>query len=267
MTANPKEILFDEEARKALKEGIDQLADVVGITLGPRGRNVGLQKNWGSPTITSDGHSIVQDVEVKDPSRNIGISMGKEVAEKIKEKAGDGTTTGILLLRALVSLGVKNIAMGANPIAIKRGMDKALAKVLEEIDGLSLALKTAQDTRNVATISAGGHPEIGEKIASCFERASKTGIISIEEGKGVETEIEWVEGMQFERGYASPYFATNQEKLMVELEHPRILITDKKIAASSPKQSNPMESSSITSTTLSAISPSSLPPTKPSTTK
>ena len=231
MSAKPKEILFCEDARKALKEGLDQLADVVGMTLGPRGRNVGLQASWGSPTITSDGHSIVNEIEVKDPGLNVGISMGKEVASKIKEKSGDGTTTGILLLRALVSGGVKNIAMGANPISIKRGMDKALEKILSQIDAMSIEIKNSKETRNIAMVSASGNEEIGTNIAACFEKVGKTGVVAIEDGKSTETQIEFVEGMQFDRGYASPYFATNAEKLTVEMEQPLILITDKKITS------------------------------------
>lgn len=228
---NAKEIVFEEDARNALKQGIDQLADVVAITLGPKGRNVGLQASWGSPTITSDGNSIAKDVELKDSFINMGVSMGKEVAAKIKEKSGDGTTTGIILLRALVQGGVKNIASGANPIAIKRGMDKALEKVLKEIDALSLKVKNTQDTRNIATVSASGNQEVGQKIAECFEKVGKTGVVAIEEGKGTETSIELVEGMQFERGYLSAYFCTNAEKLIVEMTNPAILVTDKKISS------------------------------------
>jgi chaperonin GroEL len=227
----PKEIIFDEEARNALRDGIDQLADVVAITLGPRGRNVGLQASWGSPNITSDGNNIAKEVELKNTFLNMGVSMGKEVAAKIKEKSGDGTTTGIVLLRALVQGGVKNIASGANPIAIKRGMDKALETVLKEIDGMSLAVKNSQDTRNIATVSASGHAEIGEKIAECFEKVGKSGVVAIEEGKGTETTIELVEGMQLDRGYASAYFCTNAEKLIVEMSNVNILITDKKISS------------------------------------
>jgi chaperonin GroEL len=227
----PKEIIFEEDARNALKEGIDRLADVVAITLGPKGRNVGLQTSWGSPTITSDGNSIAKDVELKDRFLNMGVAMGKEVAAKIKEKAGDGTTTGIILLRALVAGGVKNIASGANPIAIKRGMDKALEMILKEIDAMSLAVKKAEETKNIATVSASGNLEVGEKIAECFQKVGKTGVVAIEEGKGTETTIELVEGMQFDRGYLSAYFATNGEKLTVEMTHPSILITDKKISS------------------------------------
>jgi len=206
MTAKAKEIVFEEEARNALRDGIDKLADVVSITLGPKGRNVGLQASWGSPTITSDGNSIAKDVEFKDPFLNMGVSMGKEVAAKIKEKSGDGTTTGIILLRALVQGGVKNIASGANPISIKRGMDKMLESLLKEIDSQSLAVKNSQDTRNIATVSASGNNEIGEKIAECFEKVGKSGVVAIEEGKGTETTTEIVEGMQFDRGYLALIF-------------------------------------------------------------
>lgn len=226
-----KEIVFEEDARHALRDGIDKLADVVAITLGPKGRNVGLQSSWGSPTITSDGNSIAKDVELKDPFLNMGVSMGKEVAAKIKEKSGDGTTTGIILLRALVQGGMKNITSGANPTAIKRGMDKALERVLKEIDAMALAVNKTQDTKNIATVSASGNTEVGQKIAECFEKVGKTGIVAIEEGKGTETSIELVDGMQFDRGYLSAYFATNAEKLVVEMTNVNLLITDKKITS------------------------------------
>jgi chaperonin GroEL len=231
MSANPKEILFEEDARNALRDGIDQIADVVAVTLGPRGRNVGLQQSWGSPSITSDGASIAKDVELKDRFLNIGVSMAKEVAAKIKEKSGDGTTTGILLLRSLVQAGMKNIAAQANPIAIKRGLDKALELVLKEIDSMAVAVKGKQDTKNIATVSASGSVEIGTVISDCFDKVGKTGIVSIEEGKGIETAIEIVDGMQFDRGYLSAYFCTNNEKLLVEMERPSLLITDKKISS------------------------------------
>src|SRR5579872_6487378 len=226
-----KEIVFEEDARNALRDGIDELANVVAITLGPKGRNVGLQTSFGSPSITSDGNSIAKDVELKDTFRNMGVSMGKEVAAKIKEKSGDGTTTGIVLLRALVQAGVKNIASGANPTSIKRGMDKALEAILKEIEKMSLAVKNNQETRNIATVSASGNGEIGEKIAECFHKVGKAGVVAIEEGKGTETTIEIVEGMQFDRGYLSAYFATNAERLNVEMNQPVLLVTDKKISS------------------------------------
>lgn len=226
-----KEILFEEDARQALLYGIDELASVAEITLGPKGRNVGLDTSWGSPTITSDGNSIVKDIELKDRFRNLGASMGKEVAAKIKEKSGDGTTTGLVLLKALVQEGVKNIASGANPTAIKRGMDKTLEDLLRAIDTMSLAIKSEKETKNIATVSASGNVEVGEKIAECFQKVGKQGLVCIEEGKGVETMIEIVDGMQIDRGYASAYFITNAEKMIVEMHHARILITDKKISS------------------------------------
>lgn len=231
MTANAKEILFEEDARNKLREGVDQLADLVGMTLGPKGRNVGLHAAWGSPGITSDGNSIAKDLELKDPFANMGVAMGKEMAAKIKERSGDGTTTGIVLFRALVQMGMKNIASGANPTSIKRGMDAALALVLKEIDRSAIAIKNPQETKNIAAVSASGNNEIGETIAKCFEKVGKTGVVSIEEGKGTETAIEMVEGMQFDRGYISAYFCTNAEKQTVEMSHPKLLITDKKISS------------------------------------
>jgi chaperonin GroEL len=229
MTGQAKEFRFEEDARNALRDGICNVAEAVAMTLGPRGRNVGLQASWGSPTITSDGHTIAKDIEFKDPFLNMGASMAKEVAAKIKEVSGDGTTTGILLLRALVQGGVKNIASGANPIAIKRGMDKALEYLLKQIDAMAIPIKSPKETRNIATVSASGNLEVGEKIAECFQKVGVSGVVSIEEGKGTETSIELVEGMQFDRGYVSAYFCTNAEKLLVEMTNPYILITDKKI--------------------------------------
>ena len=228
---NAKEILFDEDARNALRKGINELADVVSITLGPAGRNVGLQASFSSPFITSDGASIAQDIELKDPAENAGASLGKEVASKIKEVTGDGTTTGIVLLQALVKEGTRNIASGANPTAIKRGMEKTLEQILSYIDKSATQIKDNSDTSNIATISAQNSEEVGEIIASCFEKMGKNGIITIEEGQSVETIVELVEGMQLDRGFASPYFATNGEKMLAELETPYVLITDKKITS------------------------------------
>jgi chaperonin GroEL len=231
MNAKAKDFVFEEDARVFLRDGIEQLTGAVAMTLGPCGRNVGLQSSWGSPTISSDGYTISKDFELKNPFLNMGVSMGKEVAAKIKEKSGDGTTTGIILLCALVQKGVKNIASGANPIAIKRGMDKALEQILQEIDRMSVSIQNSQETRNIATVSASGHSEIGDIIAQCFEKVGKTGVVAIEEGKGTETSIELVEGMQFDRGYVSSYFCTNREKLTVEMSNLVILITDKKISS------------------------------------
>ena len=229
MTDKAKEILFEEEAREKLLKGVNQLADVVSVTLGPRGRNVGLQSMVGVPTITNDGNSIINDIEVKDSFINMGISLAKEAADKIKDKCGDGTTTTTLLLRSLVKEGIKNISSGANPIAIKRGMEKSLSKLLEEIEKISISIKDDEDIKKVATVSASGHIEVGEKISEAIRQVGKKGVITIEEAKGIETEIEIVEGMEFDSGYLSPYFCTNAEKLTVDMENASILVTDKKI--------------------------------------
>ncbi len=231
MAATPKELIFDEEARNKLREGLDTLADVVSVTLGPKGRNIGLQSSWGAPTITNDGNSIVKDIEVKDQFVNMGVAMGKEVASKMKEKCGDGTTTSILLLRALVQNGVKNIASGASPIGIKRGMDKAVEALIKEIENFSIAIQDEKETCNIATASSSGSTEIGTIISDAFKRVGKEGVITIEEGKSTETTVEMVEGMQFDRGYVSAYFCTNQEALTVEMHNVRVLITDKKITS------------------------------------
>ncbi len=231
MSESAKEIVFEEEARHKLKEGIDKLADVVAVTLGPKGRNVGLQTSFGAPTITNDGNSIVKDIELKDQFANMGVSMGKEVASKMKEKCGDGTTSSILILRALVQNGIKNISSGSSPIQIKRGMDKAVETVIARISELSIAVKDNNELLQIATASASGNEEIGKMIADAFQKVGKSGVITIEEGKSTETTVEMVEGMQFDRGYTSSYFCTNAEALTVELSQPKILVTDKKISS------------------------------------
>jgi chaperonin GroEL len=231
MSNQAKELIFEEEARNKLREGIDKLADVVGVTLGPKGRNVGLQASWGAPKITNDGNSIVQDIELKDQYANMGISMGKEVANKMKEKCGDGTTSSILLLRALVQSGVKNIASGSNPIHIKRGMEKAVEALVKALDSSSIAIKNEKETKNIAMAAASGDVAIGQLITDAIQKVGKAGVITIEEAKGTETSIEMVEGMQFDRGYTSAYFCTNAEKMLVEMSDAYILITDKKISS------------------------------------
>jgi chaperonin GroEL len=231
MPATAKELLFEEDARNKLREGIDKLADVVSVTLGPKGRNVGLQASWGAPKITNDGNSIVQDIELKDQYANMGVSLGKEVASKMKEQCGDGTTTSILLLRALVQNGVKNIASGSSPIDIKRGMEKAVEAIIKKLEELSIPIKEDKEIRNIAIASASGSAEIGDLITKALEKVGRSGVITIEEGKTTETTIENVEGMQFDRGYSSPYFCTNAEKMIVELDKPYLLITDKKISS------------------------------------
>jgi len=230
MSSTPKELIFEEEARQKLKEGIDKLADTVGITLGPKGKNVGLQGSWGAPTITNDGNSIIKDIDLKDPYANMGVAMGKEVGQKIKDQAGDGTTTGIILLRALVKQGVKNIAAGISPINIKRGMEKAVELVCNEIDALSTPVDAPGVIENIATVSASGNRDVGKIIFDAIDRVGTSGVITIEEGKGTTTTIEMVEGMQFDRGYTSPYFCTNHETLTVDLEKVLLLLVDKKIS-------------------------------------
>ena len=231
MSTTSKEIIFQEEALQSLTKGIEQMAGVVGITLGPRGRNVGLDASYGSPTITSDGHSIANDIELSDSFKNVGVSMAKEMVSKIKEKVGDGTTTGIVLLNSLVLGGAKNIAAGASPIAIKRGMDKTLEALLKAIDAVAIPIKDRKETKNIATVSASGVTEVGEHISKGFEKVGNAGVVTIEEGKSIDTTIEIVEGMQLDQGYVSPYFCSNAEKMIVELSEPSLLITDKKIAS------------------------------------
>ncbi len=229
--STPKELIFEEEARNKLREGIDQLADVVGVTLGPKGRNVGLQASWGAPTITNDGNSIVKDIELKDQYANMGVSLGKEVASKMKEKCGDGTTSSILLLRALVKNGVKNIASGSSPIALKRGMDKAVDAIVQELQKVAIAIKSDAETIHIAKAAASGNEFIGKMIADAVKQAGTTGVITVEESKGTDTSIEMMEGMQIDTGYLSPYFCTNPEAMTVEMSHAKILITDKKISS------------------------------------
>ncbi len=231
MSSTPKQLIFEEEAREKLKEGIDKLADTVGVTLGPKGKNIGIESSWGAPTITNDGNSIVKEIELKDPYANMGVSMGKEVAQKIKDKSGDGTTTGIILLRALIKQGIKNIASGISPINLKRGIEKAIAIVMEELDAMATPVKKEEAIQNIATVSASGNKEIGKTIFEAITKVGKSGVITIEEGKGTTTTIEMVEGMQFDRGYTSPYFCTSAETMMVEIEQTGILITDKKISS------------------------------------
>ncbi|HEX2578852.1 MAG TPA: chaperonin GroEL [Rhabdochlamydiaceae bacterium] len=226
-----KELIFEEQAREKLSEGLKQLAAVVSVTLGPKGLSVGLQPSFGTPTITNDGNTIVKDIEFKDQYLNMGASMAKEAAAKMKEKCGDGTTTTILLLHALVQNGLKNISSGASPISLKRGMDKALETIVRELTTLSIPVKSDKETKNIATISASGNEEVGTVISNAIKKAGKSGVITIEEGKTTETVIEIVEGMQFDRGYSSSYFCTNAENLTVEMHDAKILITDKKISS------------------------------------
>ncbi len=227
--STPKEIIFEEEAREKLLSGISQLADVVAFTLGPKGRNVGYEKSWGAPSITNDGNSIIGEIELGG-FENLGVSIAKEVVQKIKETSGDGTTSATLILRTLVENGIKHIASGASPIMVKRGMDKAVQAVIASLEKMAKPVKTSDEIRSIATVSASGNEEIGKLIADAMDKVGKAGVITIEEAKGIETTIEIVEGMQFDRGYLSPYFCTNAEKMIVEMNDCSILITDKKLS-------------------------------------
>lgn len=230
MSSTPKQIIFEEQARELLLAGIKKLADIVAFTLGPKGRNVGLEKGWGAPTITNDGSSIIKDITLENTFENMGVSMAKEVVQKIKEKCGDGTTTGTILLKVLIEAGIKQIAAGASPISIKRGIDKGVEAVIKAIEGFAIPIKNSSETRNIAIVSASGNQEIGDLIAQAMEKVGKSGVITIEEAKGTETTIELVEGMQFDRGYLSSYFCTNTDKMIVEMNHAQVLILDKKIS-------------------------------------
>ena len=231
MSSNAKEILFDEIARQKLFVGLDKLANVVSCTLGPKGRNVGLYKSWGAPAITNDGSSIVQDFSLTDTFENMGVSIAKEVVQKIKEQCGDGTTTGTLLLKSFVEQGLKYITAGASPISLKRGIDKSVACLIKELEKMAIPIKNQKEIVNIATVSASSNAEIGEIIGEAIEKVGKEGVITIEEAKGTETTIEIVEGMQFDRGYMSPYFCTNTEKMTSELQNPYLLLVDKKISS------------------------------------
>jgi len=225
-----KDIIYSQDASNALKRGVSKLAKAVRVTLGPKGRNVALEKSWGSPTITKDGVTVAKEVELEDPFENMGAQMVKEVASHTSEVAGDGTTTATVLAEAILQEGMKNVAAGVNPMALKRGMLKAVDKVVVELEKISQELKERREIEQVATISANNDKEIGEIIADAMEKAGKDGVITAEEGKGLKTELEVVEGMQFDRGYISPYFITDQEEMICELEDTLILINDGKIS-------------------------------------
>jgi len=225
-----KQILYEEDARRSLKKGIDSLAGAVKITLGPKGRNVVLDKKWGPPTITNDGVTIAKEIDLEEPFENIGAQLIKEVATKTNDIAGDGTTTAVVLAQAMLHEGMKNVAAGANPMALKRGIEKAVDVAVEEIKKLSTPVAGKEQISQVATISA-ADKEIGDLIADVMEKVGKDGVITVEESKGIKFEVEYVEGMQFDRGYISPYFITNADRMETALEDPYILITDKKISA------------------------------------
>ena len=219
------------EAREQLKRGVDELANAVKVTLGPKGRNVIIEKKFGAPHITKDGVTVAKEVELADPFMNTGAQLVKSVASKTGDDAGDGTTTATVLTQSIVNVGIKNVTAGANPMDLKRGIDKAVAKVVENIKEQAEAVGSDYDKiEQVATISANNDPEIGKLIADAMRRVSKDGVITIEEAKGTETSIGVVEGMQFDRGYLSPYFVTDTEKMECVMDNPYILIYDKKIS-------------------------------------
>jgi chaperonin GroEL len=227
-----KTIKFNIEARDGLKRGVDALADAVKVTLGPKGRNVVIDKSFGSPTVTKDGVSVAKEIELEDPLENMGAQMVKEVASKTSDLAGDGTTTATVLAQAIVKEGLKNVAAGANPMDLKRGIDKAVTAIVADLQKQSKIVgNKSGEIQQVAAISANNDENIGKLIAEAFGKVGKEGVITVEEAKGTETFVDIVEGMQFDRGYLSPYFVTDSEKMLVDLENPHILLYDKKISA------------------------------------
>ena len=226
-----KRIAYDHEAREALRRGVKLLAHAVKVTLGPKGRNVIIEKSFGAPTVTKDGVTVAKEIDLKDTYENMGARMVREVASKTSDVAGDGTTTATVLAEAIFEEGLKNVTAGANAMALKRGIDKAVAAVIEQLDKMSIPVKGKTEIAQVATVASNNDPDIGSKIAEAMEKVGKDGVITVEEGKSFETAIEWVEGMQFDRGYLSPYFVTNTETMECELEDPYILIHEKKISS------------------------------------
>ncbi|MEI8192295.1 MAG: chaperonin GroEL [Flavobacteriia bacterium] len=227
-----KDILFDVEAREKLKSGVDALANAVKVTLGPKGRNVVIGKKFGAPQVTKDGVTVAKEIELKDPMENMGAQMVKEVASKTADIAGDGTTTATVLAQAIITAGLKNVAAGANPMDLKRGIDKAVIEVVKSLKLLSKEVGTdASKIEQIATISANNDETIGKLISEAMKVVGNDGVITVEEAKGTETEVKTVEGMQFDRGYLSPYFVTNTDKMVTEMENPLILITEKKISS------------------------------------
>ena len=226
-----KQLFFDTDARDRLKKGVDALADAVKVTLGPKGRNVIIDKKFGAPTITKDGVSVAKEIELSEPIENMGAQLVKEVASKTADNAGDGTTTATVLAQAIFNVGIKNVAAGANPMDLKRGIDKAVAAVVAKLKADSKQISTSKEIAQVATVSANNDEEIGNMISDAMDKVGKDGVITVEEAKGTETDVKTVEGMQFDRGYLSPYFVTNTEKMEAELDQPFILIYDKKISS------------------------------------
>src|SRR5688572_23880181 len=225
-----KMIAFDTEARRALERGMNQLADAVRVTLGPKGRNVVLDKKWGAPTITNDGVTIAKEVELEDPWENMGAQLAKEVATKTNDVAGDGTTTATVLARSMVHRGMRNVAAGANPMALKRGIEKAVIAAVDAIKDQAKDVGSREDISNVASISA-ADPAIGDVLAEALDKVGKDGVVTVEESNTFGMELEFVEGMQFDKGYISPYFVTDQERMESVLDDPYIIVVNKKIGS------------------------------------
>jgi len=225
-----KIVKFDTEARTAMLKGVDTLANVVRVTLGPKGRNVVLDKSYGAPRSTKDGVTVAKEIELQDKFENMGAQMVKEVASKTNDEAGDGTTTATILAQSIVKEGIKYVTAGMNPMDVRRGLDNAVAHVIEKIKSSSKKVKTNDEVAQVGTISANGEKEIGDMISKAMQKVGNEGVITVEEAKGLATELDVVEGMQFDRGYLSPYFITNADKMITELENPLILLHEKKLA-------------------------------------
>src|SRR3954469_16051602 len=225
-----KQIAFDQEARDAMKRGISKLARAVKITLGPKGRNVIIQKSFGSPTVTKDGVTVAKEIQLPDHYENMGAAMVKEVASKTSDVAGDGTTTATVLAEAIFNEGLKAVVSGTNPMLMKRGMEKAVEDVVAKLQGMKIDVKGKKDLENVATVAANGDAVIGKIIAEAMDKVGKDGVITVEEAKTLETNYEFVEGMQFDRGYLSPYFINNAETMECELEDAYVLVYEKKIS-------------------------------------
>src|SRR2546427_9371006 len=226
-----KQIAFDQEAREAMRRGIAKLAKAVRVTLGPKGRNVILQKSFGSPTVTKDGVTVAKEIELEDKYENMGARMVREVASKTSDVAGDGTTTATVLAEAIFNEGLRAVVSGINPMLMKRGIEKAVEDIVEKLKKMSIPVKSKKDMENVATVASNFDTEIGGIIAEAMDRVGKDGVLTVEEGKTIETTHEFVEGMQFDRGYLSPYFVTDPQKMECELEDPYILIHEKKISS------------------------------------
>ncbi|WP_334175673.1 chaperonin GroEL, partial [Pseudoxanthobacter sp.] len=229
-----KEVKFSSDARDKMLRGVDILANAVKVTLGPKGRNVVIEKSFGAPRITKDGVSVAKEIELEDKFENLGAQLVREVASKTNDLAGDGTTTATVLAQSIVREGAKAVAAGMNPMDLKRGIDLAVAAAMADLKARSTKIKTSEEVAQVGTISANGEREIGEMIAKAMQKVGNEGVITVEEAKSLETELDVVEGMQFDRGYLSPYFVTNAEKMVAELEDPFILIHEKKLSSLQP---------------------------------